>query len=170
MATTTKSRTPLWLLAAGLLAAPVCALDPPKSKQGDGGSGPGICGTTGQMDGGVDVPADDADNTKPDAPEGDSAMTGGGGGGASLVVTPVACNAGNATLKLKYTDGYTPKDDDLAKVQTLIAQMSLTERATQMRGMPYGSAGKTQMNDTQRSKDTKNIRGYHYRDASRGVN
>ena len=47
---------------------------------------------------------------------------------------------------------------------------SLSDEATQMRGMPYGSAGATQFNDIQRSQDTATIRGFRYRDASRGMN
>jgi beta-glucosidase len=144
-----RSLKPLLLLAAGFLAAPACTLDPPKYTLIDGGAGnncPAAGGNTGSIDGG---------NSDP---------------GTFVTVTPVQCSASNAALGLKYTEGYKPKSEDLTKVETLLSQMSLADKATQMRGMPYGSSGKAQMNDTQRSKDTKTIRGYHYRDASRGVN
>jgi beta-glucosidase len=48
--------------------------------------------------------------------------------------------------------------------------MSLYDKAQQMRGTNYGASGVTQMSDTQRSQDTATIRGFHYRDASRGMN
>ena len=94
-----------------------------------------------------------------------------------VTITPVAsCNAGNASFRLKYTDGYTPSKADQDVVKGLMGSMSLADKAWQMRGTKYGAAGQTQMSDTQRSRDvpvdstTPTIRGFHYRDASRGVN
>ena len=154
-----KFRTPFFLFTAGLLAASACKLDPPQSRGRDGGPSP-LCNNVPMADAGADaVPA-------PATDAGEDTIT----QSAPITVVPVQCNRANATLRLKYTEGYTPKPEEQATVQTLIAQMSLTDRATQMRGMPYGSAGKTQFNDTQRSRDTKTVRGFHYRDASRGVN
>lgn len=157
-----KSQIALLLPSLTLLST-ACALDPPKGR-GDAGVGPITCSPTADA-------AVAGDGAAPDDAAVDMAAgEGGQAAAAPIVVTPVQCNAANAMMRLKYTEGYTPKAEDQAKVQTLIAQMSLTDKATQMRGMPYGSAGKTQINDTQRSKDTKTIRGFHYRDASRGVN
>ena len=39
-----------------------------------------------------------------------------------------------------------------------------------MRGTPYGGSYALQFNDIQRSQDTASIRGFRYRDASRGMN
>jgi beta-glucosidase len=91
-------------------------------------------------------------------------------GAAYVVVTPVSCTAQNATLRLPYTDGYTPNPNDQASVNKLISTLSLFDKAQQMRGTNYGKGGVTQMSDTQRSQDTATIRGFHYRDASRGMN
>jgi beta-glucosidase len=148
-----KPLKPLLLLAVGFLAAPACSLDPPKFTPPEAGIGPITCtGSGGSKSGG------------------DSGNGSGIDGGGIVTVIPVQCNATNATIRLPYTDGYKPSEDVRAKVKTLLSQMSLADKAKQMRGMPYGTAGKTQMSDTQRSQDTKTIRGYHYRDASRGMN
>jgi beta-glucosidase len=110
-------------------------------------------------------------NTTPDAGTEDDA-----GSAAIVEVTPVSCNASNASLRLKYTEGYTPSKADLDIVKGLMGSMSLADKAWQMRGTKYGAAGQTQMSDTQRSYDvpltptTPTVLGYTYRDASRGVN
>jgi beta-glucosidase len=145
-----KSRKPLLLAAVGFLAAPACALAPPDTSSGGGNSGAtGICSGKGGSAGG---------------------NTGSIDGGGMVTVVPMACSVSTASIKLPYTDGYKPKQEDRDLVKSMLSKMSLSEMATQLRGMPYGSAGKTQMTDTQRSKDTKTIRGYRYRDASRGMN
>ena len=51
-----------------------------------------------------------------------------------------------------------------------VATMSLADKAKQMQGTLYGDAFHTQFNDIQRSQDTSEIRGWRYRDASRGMN
>jgi beta-glucosidase len=88
------------------------------------------------------------------------------------VVTPVSC-AGvgpNPNAIDRYSQGYTPDPVVVAQVQATIASMSLADEARQMRGTPYGTAFSTQYNDIQRSMDTSSIRGFRYRDASRGMN
>lgn len=110
-------------------------------------------------------------NSTPDGGTEDDA-----GSTAIVTVTPIACNASNATLRLKYTDGYTPSKADQDTVAGLMATMSLADKAWEMRGTKYGAAGQTQMSDTQRSYDVPfmstnpTVLGYRYRDASRGVN
>ncbi len=136
------------LLAVGFLAASGCSLSPPVYTGGGASGAVGTCtgsGGTGGMDGGP-------------------------GGAEYVVVTPVSCTAQNATIRLPYTDGYKPNSDDEAAVHNLIATMSLYDKAQQMRGTNFGGPGVTQMGDTQRSYDTARIRGFHYRDASRGMN
>ena len=93
------------------------------------------------------------------------------------VVTPVSCNATNSAAALalfKYAPGYTPDPAVQQKVQQTLNEMSLTQEATQMRGTPYGNAYTTQMTDVERSLDVVSggvsIRGFRYRDASRGMN
>jgi beta-glucosidase len=150
----TITRKSLLLLAVGLLASSACSLDRPTTESNTGGAAgtttvtcaPGSGGSGGSIDGGTT-------------------------GGEIVTVTPgVSCNAQNVTLRLSYVEPYVPKSEEAASVTRLLSRLSLEDKATQMRGMPYGSAGMTQMTDTQRSMDTKDIRGYHYRDASRGMN
>ena len=81
-----------------------------------------------------------------------------------------ACTLPASSYQFKYAQGYTPDPAVKQTVRTLMSKMTLSDKATQMRGMAYGSAGSTQMTDVQRSKDTKSIRGFHYRDGSRGMN
>ncbi|HVZ89244.1 MAG TPA: glycoside hydrolase family 3 N-terminal domain-containing protein [Polyangia bacterium] len=152
-----------FLYGAGLLAAPACSLPPPKGF----GSPP---------DGGIGVGACPAVNTAgPDGGADGGPTTGTGvtvSGDVTNVVTPVACAAVGANPNAidKYSQGYKQDPGVLMQVQTTLTTMSLADEATQMRGMPYGSAGATQFNDIQRSEDTATIRGFRYRDASRGMN
>ena len=144
------SRKLLPFLAVGFLAASACSLPLPKAKPASD-AGTGVCNGIGGSSGGVD-----------------------GGESAGYVTVPsgtISCNAGNASLHLPYTDGYTPKQSDLQTVQSLLGALTLEQQADQMRGMPYGSGGKTQMNNTQKSQDVVGkVHGYRYRDASRGMN
>ena len=94
-------------------------------------------------------------------------------GDVENVIVPQACVAVGANPNAidKYTQGYAYADPMVTnEVEATMATISVTDEATQMRGMPYGSAGATQFNDIQRSEDTATIRGYRYRDASRGMN
>jgi beta-glucosidase len=86
-------------------------------------------------------------------------------------VVPVSCNAGNADPSLlPYAPGYTPDPAVQARVQQMMSQMSLADKADQMRGMPFGAAAAPQFTDVQRSRDTASIRGFTYRDGPRGMN
>jgi beta-glucosidase len=171
-----KSRNILPLLAVGFLAAPACSLDPPpRVAQGDSGKTKtcdedyvseyietvgGIDGGAGGIDGG--------------ASGSDNGIDGGSTVGGTIDPIPV-CNADNTAAYaslFKYTDGYQRPADMDKTLQDLLATMPLSEKADQMRGTPYGSISGPQMGDTQRSLDTEQsqIRGFRYRDASRGVN
>jgi beta-glucosidase len=134
-------------LAAGVLLWSDCKLGPPPPFVGTTGGGTATCNA-------VDASVDDASSE----------------GGGFVTVTPLACNASNAVARLKYTDGYTPNPADMATVKSLMQSMSLKDECNQMRGTLPGAAGLTQMSDTQRSQDTASVRGFHYRDASRGMN
>jgi len=153
---------PLLFIAAGLLAGSACSLSPPKGTGGTGGGGQ-VC--IDESDAGVEAGADDA---------GDAAATDGGGDDAAdninQVITPVACPDPSITLKLAYTPGYTPDPSVLARVDMAIGSMTLSEKVLQMQGTKYGNPFSLQFNDIQRSQDTRTIRGFRYRDASRGVN
>jgi beta-glucosidase len=153
----------LVLLVTALAAEPACSLPPPKHNSNAGG-GPGGAGELcsageGQNDGGTDA-----------GPEGGA--EGGSATNVDNIVTPVACagSGPNPNAIDRYSQGYTPDPAVLSQVQSAISTMSLADEATQMRGMPYGTAFSTQFNDIQRSKDTSSLRGFRYRDASRGMN
>jgi len=149
------SRKPLLLLTVGLVGATACKLPPPKAYELPDSGPITTCSAAG---GGVDAGSVD-------------------GGGYVYVTVPTpapVCNGTNVTVRLPYTPGYTPSDSDLTTAKKLLGTLSLADRANQMRGTNYGSSGKTQMSDTQRSYDVPlvapKIRGFHYRDASRGMN
>ena len=96
----------------------------------------------------------------------------GGPSGAGIVITPVACagTGPNPNAIDRYSQGYTPSQDILDRVQPTVSTMTDAELATQMRGTPYSGTSALQYNDIQRSMDTGSIRGFRYRDASRGMN
>ena len=148
---------PLLSLAALVFLGPACKLSPPEARSYGEENTNTNCSTSTELDGGAGGGTDDGTTT-------------------FVTVSPVACSASNATLRLKYTDGYTPNKADQDTVKSLLQSMSLADKAWQLRGTRYGGAGQTQMSDTQRSldvpvgSDNPTIRGYHYRDASRGVN
>jgi beta-glucosidase len=152
---TMKTLKPLLLLASGLLAAPACSLDPPKFTITDASIGGSTCSSSS---GGVD----------------------GGGGSANegtIFIDPIVCGSTSSPLKdqlkahFKYAPGYQPFPADQQTVANLMSQMTLDDKTTQMYGTTYGSAGKLNFSDFQRSYDTpaSGIRGYLYRDASRGM-
>ena len=159
-----KSFDPLLICAVGLVAASACKLAPPKITATDGGTGNSCSSGMG----------------------GSAGMTGGAGTGGSMMAAdadagaptfdPIVCGSSPTPLKdqlktyFKYAPGYTPSSADMQTVSTLMLGMTPTDKATQMRGTGYGNAGQRNYTDTQRSKDTGTIRGYRYRDASRGMN
>jgi beta-glucosidase len=100
-----------------------------------------------------------------------SAGTAGAGGSSNTdpntIVTPVSCGATNA-VALPYTPGYTPDPVLQGMVQSTVNSMTLSDEAAQMRGLAI-TAFNHPTNDIQRSEDTGAIRGFRYRDASRGM-
>ena len=154
----------LLLGTALLLAAPACRLDRPKATN-DGGI-TGAC--SAPSDGGT-MP-DDAATMPEDGGTDD--------GGPMIIMDPIVCGSAASPLKdqvkkyFKYAPGYQPSSQDMQTVATLMLNMTPKEKATQLRGMPYGAAGKLNFTNTQKSEDTiaSGIRGYRYRDASRGMN
>lgn len=172
-----KSIRPLLLLTV-FVAAPACSLPAPKitASQDDGGVPGNTCGVssgsggnTGSGGGGGNGGSADSDGGTVVAAEAD-------GGSNTKFIDPMVCGSVSSPLKeelrtfFKYAPGY--QTDPMVKqtVTTLMAQMTVGDKATQMRGMPYGAAGKANTTNTQRSPDTGTIRGYRYRDASRGIN
>ena len=96
-------------------------------------------------------------------------------GDVENVITPVACagsGTGNPNAIDKYSQGYSYADPAiLAKVDQTMTGISIHDEELQMGGMPYGSSNSKNYTNTQRSQDTPSgIRGFRYRDASRGVN
>jgi beta-glucosidase len=140
------------LLAA--VAAPACSLPAPAGLLGDGGVSTGC-----QASAAVDASSGLSVTVSPDP---------------TATVTPVAC-AGNPSATPanpnaidRYSQGYALSSDVKTKVDQKVVTMSPSDLATQMRGTGYKSTG--QFNDIQRSLDTSDIRGFRYRDASRGMN
>ena len=96
-------------------------------------------------------------------------------GDVENVITPVQPCAGSGTGNPnaidKYSQGYAYNDPTiLTKVDQTMAGISVHDEQLQMTGMPYGSAAQQNYTNTQRSQDTATIRGFRYRDASRGMN
>ncbi len=148
----------LWT-AVGCLCASACSLPLPKGLTGDGGNLlTTVC--TLSPDAGVDVVSTvvtgDVENVVPVA----NCV-----GPTDPSVNPNAID--------KYTQGYSYADPNvLSKVAATMGNISLDDETAQMYGMPYLINGGVQFNDIQRSQDSTdgNIRGYRYRDASRGIN
>ncbi|HEY7372557.1 MAG TPA: glycoside hydrolase family 3 C-terminal domain-containing protein [Polyangia bacterium] len=155
-----KSFQLLFLLSTvvGFAALPACKLDPPKISGMQAGF---VCSE--DTDGGVapvDAEADAAD---------DGGDGGDAGNGIDNVVPPVSCTADNA-MAFPYAPGYTTDVGVKGMVDSTITKMSLSDKAWQMRGTKYGNPFGAQFTDIQRSIDTAGIRGFRYRDASRGMN
>jgi beta-glucosidase len=93
-------------------------------------------------------------------------------GDVENVIMPQSCGASpTGNVIDKYTKGYSYADPAiLAKVDQTMTGISVHDEELQMGGMPYGAKGSENYINTQRSQDTGTIRGFRYRDASRGVN
>jgi beta-glucosidase len=119
---------------------------------------------------------------------GDSAGTAGGGGtggGASggmggsvatfpidRVVTPMACSGdgvANPRAIDRYSQGYQRNQADVDRATATVSNMSTADLAAQMRGV-YITPFTAKPSNIQHSEDTATIRGFRYRDASRGMN
>jgi beta-glucosidase len=169
----TKSLAPQSLIVVGLLgllgllAAPACSLPgPPKTTGTGGGSGQGC---VDDQDGGVPtlvstvIATGDVENDI--TPVACSAATAGTGadGGTGSSTNPNAID--------KYTQGYAYADPMIvSQVENTMKTISIDDEILQMYGMPFGVAGSPQYIDIERSQDTDTIRGFRYRDASRGMN
>ena len=78
-----------------------------------------------------------------------------------------------------YSDKFTPGQNDPplptdAEVQAILNQMAPAERIRQLQGVEANLQDPGRYNDVQRSQDSvlldgRQIRGYFYRDAGRGV-
>ena len=110
---------------------------------------------------------------------GGGGMGGSGGSGPSAesdpsrVITPIACSGSNQSpylVEFKYAPGYTPNPTLQQDVEKTVNGMSLDDKILQMFGSYYGDGAMTQFSNIQRSQDTREIRGFRYRDASRGMN
>jgi beta-glucosidase len=149
----------LFVSLTGFVTASACRLDPPKPSGTNAGF---VCVEDSTADAGVpDAAPDDASADADDGGE--------GGTGIDNVVTPVSCTADNA-IAFPFAPGYTPDPAVQQKVDSTVAKMSLTDKAWQMRGTKYGNPFGAQYSDIQRSYDVTGIRGFRYRDASRGMN
>ena len=140
----------LWT-AVGCLSVSACSLPAPTGSS-DGGFTTQQCALS--TDGGVDAVS--------------TVMA---TGDIENVVMPTACGpnpTGNAIDK--YSQGYAYADPTiLSQVDQTMGSISPSDEQIQMTGMPYGGSS-PQFSNIQRSQDTGSIRGYRYRDASRGMN
>ena len=179
----------LWACASGCKSAFPVGVDGTRSSTGgedpgsagDGGAGGSSLGTGGigvvivqwlGLDGGA---AGGADGGGLGGGEGDD--DGGVGGGAegwvdggALGSSAFLCTGAPNGEQFKYAQGYTPDPNVLNQVANALSTMSLRDKATQMRGTPYGSSAAPQYADIERSLDTSSIRGFRYRDGTRGMN
>jgi beta-glucosidase len=174
----------LSLTIFAFLAAPACRLDPPKGSAMGGGGMTGVCiedpedVMTGL--GGAGGGAGSGGDTGVGGVGGSAGGSGGGDAGAlaasddiNRVITPIACSGTTQSpevVPLAYTPGYTPDPGVKQTVAELLISMSRADKIKQMYGTLFGDPFHTQFNDIQRSYDTDSIRGFRYRDASRGVN
>jgi len=100
---------------------------------------------------------------------GDGGSDGGAGStGAGGTFMKMAC--GSATAEpLPYASGYTPDPGNRSMATSVAMQMSNTDRAQQMSGLPQsGSANYNVFN--QEDNTSLGIRGWYFRDGPRGVN
>ncbi|HEY4185950.1 MAG TPA: glycoside hydrolase family 3 N-terminal domain-containing protein [Polyangia bacterium] len=174
-----KSFARLLLLAVGSLAGQACSLPPPKvtgtgagaapgdlcASVGSGGTASGNGGTVGGQGGTVAGGAGGA--SAGGAGGGSEIAADASGSGVDTIITPVSCSATNA-VAIDYAQGYTPDPLLQGVVQTTVNNMSLADEAAQMRGIAI-TPFNTPTYDIERSMDTGTIRGFQYRDASRGM-
>ncbi|MEO6602697.1 MAG: glycoside hydrolase family 3 N-terminal domain-containing protein, partial [Polyangiaceae bacterium] len=100
---------------------------------------------------------------------GDNVITiGGGAGGAGGAPAKVSCTSSTQD-PLPYTGGYKQDPAIHQAALALAGQLSVEERAQQMRGLPQsGDPNYNVFN--QEDNATKNIKGFYFRDGPRGVN
>jgi beta-glucosidase len=145
----------LWT-AVGCLCASACSLPFPPRPDGGGIIMQGQTCTLGADAGAVDAVS--------------TVIT----GDVETVLTPnpncTATATGNA-IDI-YSQGYAYNDPNvLSKLNPTMQNISPHDEQIQMGGMPYGGSSTSKnYSDTQRSQDTATIRGFRYRDASRGMN
>jgi beta-glucosidase len=96
--------------------------------------------------------------------------TGSSSAGGSTVVK-IACTA-PFTPDPKMMPGYPDHAKYLAPATSMAANLSVAEKAQQMRGTPSGTAASGNWTDIFRQPDntTRNIKGFTFRDGPRGVN
>jgi beta-glucosidase len=87
------------------------------------------------------------------------------GAGGSGMVERTACQANSFTDI--FTPGYVRDPAVMTQVATLLTQMSVADKANQMRGTDPAAAG---FNDIFRTPDVTPVKGFLFRDGPRGVN
>ena len=139
---------------------------------GNGGGNGGASGGAGGVGGGNGgTSAGGAGGGNGGVGGGNGGVSGGGAGGTTVAKS----SCGDATLPADTKmPGYSSADH--TKYQTLakttVANMSIADKAQQMRGTDPGSSSARNWNDIFRQPDntTKNIKGWLFRDGPRGVN
>jgi len=104
---------------------------------------------------------------------GGTTSAGGSSGSSSggSTVVKMACTAAPAADP-KMMPGYPGHSTYLAPATTMATNLSVAERAQQMRGTPSGTSANGNWNDIFRQPDnaTRSIKGFTFRDGPRGVN
>ena len=153
------------ILVVACFAVSACSL-PSAKKLGNGTGGSG----TSEM-----CPGDSTGTAGASGNDG-GAPDGAGGSVATYpidrVVTPTACSGDGVTNPRaidKYSQGYQRNQADVDRATAALSNMSIADMAAQMRGV-HITAFSARASNIQHSEDTSTIRGFHYRDASRGMN
>jgi beta-glucosidase len=141
----------LLVISAGFLLAPACKLD----RSATGGAG----GVGGSSSGG-------STDTGSGGDTGNSSGSGGSGGSSECTANNICTFCEND----KYSPGQKTDSAAQKRAKEETAAMSLDDKVIQMTGVLFGDPTNAQFNDIQRSRDTKTIRGFRWRDASRGLN
>ena len=154
------------LLLVAYLTSPACSLPSAKRPaEGTGGAGMAMCPDDATGDAGASTMG-----------AGGSAAGGPGGAAGSYPidreVTPIACSGegvANPRAIDRYSQGYKPNQADVDRAMATVNGMSPADLAAQMRGV-HINAFNAPTSNIQHSEDTATIRGFRYRDASRGMN
>jgi len=153
------------ILFVACFAASACSL-PSAKRLGNGTGGSGL----------TEMCPGDSTGTAGTSGNGGGASGGAGGSVATYpidrVVTPMACSGDgvvNPRAIDKYSQGYQRNQADVDRATAAVSNMSIPDLAAQMRGV-YIKPGTARTSNIEHSEDTATIRGFRYRDASRGIN
>lgn len=168
----------------GLLLLPASACTHPKPGSSPSGGAGGSRAAGGSGAGGSDQGGDSGSGGTSDGGSGGTNSTGGMGGGEVIVPPlegdggtsinndggtppPQKMSCGDSNYSDKYSPGYSISSEAQAQAKSVLASLTLAEKAAQMRGTPPGNDA-----DIFRTPDNsaKGIKGWLFRDGPRGLN